>query len=760
MATAKTPAPMEAAAAGRVAEFARACKAAIRTVSMYPPSHPTIQSALARMVAAGTAATEGGPMVLTVTPETLLLAGHSMPRAETAVDELAVLLHEHKVGELTLEGPLTAGAWHMLLSLLATSPEDIRNEGGLARAWQAVGGGPIGIREIDYGEILRERDGTVSRTDPSWEDLIARCLAGSGGGSGLNEGTLASLLDIAKDAERLGEFLVRLQERFRTEGQPAEAQQASVVRLLRALVEFAAVFAPDEFDEVMNNVTSGTTRLTPDLMLSLLSVAVEGAGEDGRVGSGVHLGGELRARFTEERLAAFVAENVTRDRGATNRLADAFNALVTSDAQRQTALLLAEERVSLSELGSDPQFNDIWTQAVKMLMSYSDADYVPAEYDRELNTARAMAVEIEQVTDDPPDRIAAWLSTVNDRDLRALDQQMLVDLLRLEDRADAWASVLELALARLEQLVLVGDLRLGGEIATALAGVAADPSAPFAADARHGIARATGGPLAGHLMTVMRQMADEDVPLLHALCLALGVGLVPPLVAAIGPGDSRLAVRRLRDVLIAFGPAVFEPARTLRNSPNPAVRRAAIEVMEAVSGDRALGDLETLLGDADPLVQREAVRAMIRIGSPEAYALLEKTFKAGEARAREAIVQSIGSFADERAAPLLVHILEQTSPRGPGEATSVATMEALGRSGADPRGIGALKEALYRGEWWQPFRTARLRSAAARALHSTASAAGDAVLQEAATTGPRGVRKAASEAMSSMRRSRPAGGSS
>ena len=105
-----------------------------------------------------------------------------------------------------------------------------------------------------------------------------------------------------------------------------------------------------------------------------------------------------------------------------------------------------------------------------MLMSYSDADYVPDEYDRELTSAREMAVEVEHISDDPPDRIAAWLSTVNDNDLRALDQQMLVDLLRLEDRPDAWASVLELALTRLEQLVLVGDLALARELLDARLG--------------------------------------------------------------------------------------------------------------------------------------------------------------------------------------------------------------------------------------------------------------------------------------------------
>ena len=757
MATAKTPDPMTADAAGRVAEFARACKAAIRIVSMYPPSHPTIQSALARLVAAGTAATQGGPMVLTVTPETLLNAGQSMPRPEAAVDELAILLHEHKVGEMTLQGPLTAGAWHMLLSLLATSPEEIRKEGGITQAWQAAGGGPIEIREIDYAEVLRERESEVSRLDPTWDDLIDRCLVGDDR-SKLDERALKSLLEIAMDAERLCEFLVRLQERSRAQGQSAEAQHEAVIRLLRALANYAASHAPEDFDEVMNNIATGTTRLSPELMLTLLGESTTSTEPDGRLVSGIDLGGEVRARFTEERLAAFVAENVSRDRGATGRLAEAFNALITSAEQRDTALLLAEERVSLSPLGSDPQFNDIWTHAVKILMSYSDADYVPAEYDRELNTARAVAVEIEHVTDDPPDRIAAWLSTVNDHDLRALDQQMLVDLLRLEDRPDAWASVLDLSLARLEQLVLVGDLRLAGEIAAALRAVAADPASPFAADAQQGIERATRGPLVAHLMTSMRQMPDQDMPVLLTLCQTLGPGLVTPLAAAIGTEDSRLAVRRVKDVLIGFGTAALEPAKKFRDSPNPAVRRAAIEVLQAVGGEGALGDLEALLADEDPHVQREALRAIIKIGSADAYALLEKALTAGGERAREAILHTIGSFNDERAAPLLVHILRHTTHKGAGEATYVSALEALGRSGADPRGIAALRDALYRGEWWAPLRTARLRAAAARALHGTASTAGDAVLEEASTAGPRGVRHAASEAMSLPRRARPAGG--
>ncbi len=242
------------------------------------------------------------------------------------------------------------------------------------------------------------------------------------------------------------------------------------LRLLKNLAAYALQHAPDDFDEIMTNVATSTTRLNAEVMLGLLTEPPPKAGASGRVEDGIDIGGELRSRFNEEQLGAFVAENVARDRGATGRLAEAFNSLATSDDQRRTALLLAEERVSLTPLGSDPQFNEIWADTVSMLMSYSDADYVPDEYDRELTSAREMAVEVEQVSDDPPDRIAAWLSTVNDNDLRALDQQMLVDLLRLEDRPDAWASVLELTLTRLEQLVLVGDLALARELLDAVVG--------------------------------------------------------------------------------------------------------------------------------------------------------------------------------------------------------------------------------------------------------------------------------------------------
>jgi len=754
MARAQAPDPMTADAASRLIEFARSCKAAIRVVSMYPPSHPNIQAALARMTTAGASATAGGPMVLGVMPDALLMDGRVLPKPDSAVNELAALLHGHHIGEMTIQGSLTAGAWHLLLSLLATSPEEIRLKGGIMRAWQSAGGGPVEIREIDYAEVLKERAGDG---DSSWSSLIDSCLMGDTR-SALDEKALASLLEIARDPDRLGEFMNRLQERARATGQTVEEQRQAVLRLLQNLATFALERFPDDFDQIMTNVATATTRLDADVMLALLAEPPPQAGTSGRVESGIDLGGELRARFNEEQLGAFVAENVTRDRGATGRLAEAFNSLSATDDQRRTALLLAEERVSLSPLGAEPQFNEFWAETVSKLMSYSDADYVPDEYDRELSSAREMAIELEQVSDDPPDRIAAWLSTVTDNDLRALDQQMLVDLLRLEDRPEAWEAVLELALTRLEQLVLVGDLVLARELLEAIAGVAADPASPFAAQARQAMSNLTTGPLIAHLLLFMRQAPDDQMPVLAGFCQTMGPGLIVPLVSALAKEESRLAVRRVKDVLISFGEAAREPAKTLRDSPNPAVRRAAIEVLRAVGGAAALEDLRSLLADTDPNVQREALRAIIQIGSDEAYAILEEALTAGEPRAREAVMHTLGSISDERAAPLLVHILTHSSSRGAAEPIYISAIDALGRIGAGTRGVETLERLLRRGQWWAPKRTARIREAAARALRACGSPAADAVLDDASSTGSRGVRRAAAEAMLLPRRPPPAGG--
>src|SRR5512134_3854298 len=136
----------------RLAEFARACKAATRTVSLYPDGHPAITGSLSRLVDAAARATAGGAMTITVLPDGLLVDNRAPVRPDPAIGELADLLHSHLVGELRLIGAADPPAWRTFLLLLARTTEDLLTEGGIGRLWATTGGAHLQIREIDYAE--------------------------------------------------------------------------------------------------------------------------------------------------------------------------------------------------------------------------------------------------------------------------------------------------------------------------------------------------------------------------------------------------------------------------------------------------------------------------------------------------------------------------------------------------------------------------------------------------------------------------------
>ena len=146
------PAPdaLPADLALRLTEFARAAKAATRSVSLYPDGHPAITSSLSRLVESATRVTAGGPLTITVLPEALQVDGRAAARPDAAIGELAVLLHQHLVGELRVLGGAEPAAWRTFLLLLGRTTEELLAEGGIARLWSTTGGTHLQIREIDY----------------------------------------------------------------------------------------------------------------------------------------------------------------------------------------------------------------------------------------------------------------------------------------------------------------------------------------------------------------------------------------------------------------------------------------------------------------------------------------------------------------------------------------------------------------------------------------------------------------------------------
>lgn len=734
----ETAEPLSPDRSGHLAEFARACKSAARVVALYPPTHPAIPHALARIVDAASTLRPSGSLALTVFPHALLLDGRAAQRADPSVAELAELLHAHLVGELSLHDELTPSAWHTFLSLLARPYVELQEGGGLARAWQVSGAGAaaLEIKLIDYTEVLRERE---LGTRGDWDRIVTDYLENEL--SEQDEQKMIALLEIAEDQSKLTALTEQLMKEV--EGDGVKVKPDLVGRLLHVLADFVARARPEQLDSILHHIAATIPGLTPEVVTHLV-----GEVPGGHAG-GIDLSGEVRARVTDECAADFVANSVTRDPGATARLAAAFQTLVPEPTRRARSLELAEQALEPTPFGQQPEFPDLWKRVQEMLTSYSDAAYVSHEYGRELPVARATAIDVERGSGDPPERVGRWLLSVADDALRRLDQQLLVDLIRIEERPEPWAQVLSTAAQRVDHLVLMGDIEpaerlLGTIVEASEGGIVAD-------HAQRELAALRSGPLLRNIVLFVRDARESDVKLAGSFCDALGPSVIPTLVEALSQEQNSVTVRRLREVLLGFGAAGRPYADALRLSPNPAVRRTAIELLRVAAGTQGLQMLAALVDDPDSAVQRDAIKALVQAGTGGAHTTLERVITAGSTRTREAVIQVLVSTKDERTAPLLAHIVRHSDYHGSAEGTYVSAVHALGRiAGDDRNAIDALSTVLARGEWWAPRRTGRLREAAAQALRDAASGAARAALQKASASARPGARRAARAALASV----------
>lgn len=733
--------PLAAEDTATLVEFARACKAAARAVQLYPPGHPAIGTTVGRIVQVTSADALRTPLKLTVRPDGLLLGDRAPARADAALAELAFLFHSHWIGQVVVHPGGDTDAWLTLLALLGRSPESVRSEGGIARAWAATPHRHVELREIDYAEVLRERSGGDAA---AWNTIVAHCLRGDA--LDLDADGLRDLMDIAGDAGRLGDLMSAV-DGTTDAADAVGTKSAAVLRMLRAIINVVSARDPSLLEPALRNMATATGHLSADTLLGLLQQRGDDAPDTQLVNAVV-------SRITDSTIARFVARHVAAEGTATDRLALAFQALVPDRDHQQRLLALAHDDLAASPLGGAEAAASTWDQiAQQMLTSYSDEPYVTSAYARELSSTQAQALDVEHVSDDPPARIEGWLDSIATTALRALDLSLLLDLLRLEEDPDRWGALMTPLVRLLEDLLLVGDFVAARELVAVLVREAgsAQPTGrrPHAIA---GIDMIIAGPMTGYLTTHLATADEEQFDTIKSMCVSLGEKMVKPLAETLSTEGRPHTRERITAILLAFGSVGRPTIERLKQSDNPAIRRTAVYLLREFGGSDALPDLAELLDDTEPQVQRAAIRAILNVGTNEAFRVLERALTTGSQPARDAIMQSLGSVRDERATPLFAYIVRHVDHRGRLAPIYLRAIESLGAL-HDPTAVAPLQEVLHRGEWWAPRRTATLRSAAAGALARIGTPEAMTVLHDAAAQGSRGVRAAVRRHLAASRQS-------
>jgi hypothetical protein len=725
---------MPAALAARVAAFARACKAAARSVALYPGEHPAVAAALDGVTAAARAAAAHAPLRLAVLPDELTVDGCGMARPESAVSDLAALLHRHQIGQLTIAPQSDAEVWRRFLALLALPPDQARLRGGIGKLWASEGESRIEILALDYNEMLRSR---VHGDRATWEAVVASCLEGSS--ITLDDAMVEMLFAILGDPDRILTLAQAVEARL--PATEAEGQCPRVLAgLLRALAQFVSQTAPEESDRVMTAIAEAATRLP----LDTLGPIMEGRRGASRPGLAQFVQG-LGRRASDESVASLIAQEVRKGNGTSPCLADAFCGLAPDPQSRSAILTIARQMVTAAPGAmAGPTAAAAWQQSEDMLLAYSNQAFVSDAYHAELSRLADRAVDLERDHTDAPDVVAAWCRTVEDDQLRLLDAGLMADLMQLQQDLTLWRDLAGLALERVNALLVVGDFPAAALLAEAMRsqaeGHADEEIRSEAADTlRNFLTPSTMRHVAFHLDTANREMVGAA----QRFCAALGTVAIRPLAEVLSTEERNRPRQHLIEILIGFGAAGRQSVERLRKSPNAAVRRTAVLLLREFGGQEALPELAALLDDTEPHVQREATRAVAMLGTEPAYDVLIRALERGTEQARTSILGVVASLPEDEREQVLSRLILKAPYRAALWAFHGQAIERLGAAAGGRLAVDALSEVLQRRSLWSPFKMAYLHRRAVDALAQIGTPDALAAIEGAAAYGSRAGRAAA-----------------
>ena len=404
---------------------------------------------------------------------------------------------------------------------------------------------------------------------------------------------------------------------------------------------------------------------------------------------------------------------------------------------------MARNEIEQDGAASDPALAQAWRQSEGLLIAYSDKAFVSDEYNVELGRLNERAVDLDKDHTDSAEVTAGWRGTVDDDSLRLLDAELIADLMNLQQDLSLWRDLAGLVLERVSMLLVVGDFPAAALLAEALRSQAESHREPEirseAADTLHNfLTPSTMRHVASHLDT----SDDRVVEAARRFCLALGTVAIRPLAEVLSREERNRPRKHLIDVLTGFGAAGRQAVESLRQSPNAAVRRTAVLLLREFGGQEALPELESLLDDAEPHVQREATRAIATLGVDSAYDTLIRALERGSEQTRTSILGVLWTLPHEDAEQVLAHLTVNAPCRGAMWHVHERAVERLGTVGGR-RGVDALAAVLERRSLWSPLRMRNLHRLAISALAKIGSPEAVDVIGTAAASGLRAVRTAA-----------------
>ncbi len=718
--------------------LARALLVGVRNWTLYPPEHPTVGISVSRLCTAIRESSLGSVFSIGITPDTLMIESASADTAQAGIAEAAAMLHDRDLLRLTFLGDVPHEAVHALLRMLTLDSADRRAQGGPARIWATSGHPSIAVEQMDYGNLLAREEGDVpepARRDELWRSIV---MSMAGGKTAVfDERAQQRLLQIAGSPMDIADTAMAATAAMcAPDGSPMITSQAAVViAAFRHLTSIVSVMAPERMTAVMSNMATAATQLDPHVVMQMMQT------EDDPTAA-VPLVRGLAAAFDDSKVAQLLATALALEGKASDRLATIFNTIAPDEDRKRRVLTMARTMLSESDYGKagqTGQFQVLWASMEELLISYNDKPFVSESYQAALDGVGGRA-ERMATADDLPADLPGWMESLGQDNVRRLSVTLLVDLFTLEKDQARGAEIAADLEALAEDLLLCGAYDDTLRVTHALAERTRTPGSVGRDASRHALDQLGESLAMRETAGLLGEVDDDGWKAMRAVMEVVGIATIEALKPVVMAEQPTLTSQRAEEVILGFGNASVSRLASLVSDPRWFVQRNVARMLGRTGSAEAVALLQPMLRQSDPRVVREAVTALGAIDDPAAARAIHMVLRAATGALRHAVIDALVAGRDPRVVPILVHILRESQPLGKDHEMVLETAKALGTVGSDD-GVAALGTLAGRRAFLGRKKLRAVKQHSVEALERIGSPKAGAVLEEAARTGDRMLRK-------------------
>jgi HEAT repeat protein len=237
-------------------------------------------------------------------------------------------------------------------------------------------------------------------------------------------------------------------------------------------------------------------------------------------------------------------------------------------------------------------------------------------------------------------------------------------------------------------------------------------------------------------------MAEAEAGIFADICTRIGAAATDALKVHLDSEELTPGRARATAIMRQYGGRAVGRLSSVVGSSHWAAQRNAAELLGEIATTEAVPLLQPLLRGQDPRVTTAAVRALSNIKDPAAARAVHTVLRAATGEQRRAVVDALVAQRDARVVPVLVRILEDSDPFSADHAIVLDALGALTHVG-DDQAVPALNTLMRKKRFLARKKTRALKEQSLAALRAIKTPAAARVIEDAAKTGDRLLRRLA-----------------